>query len=422
VTVGELPIRPGAAEDFAAIAALLRRAFHDNLNPEQEDVERDIFEPARSLVAHDGDEAVGHAAAFTRELTVPGAVLPAAHVTMVGVAATHRRQGLLTRMMHRQLHEIRQAGRESLAVLWASEGRIYPRFGYGMAAHHLMLEIDAREAGLRRDWQLPEAAPAVDVPRAGLRLRAGEPAAMRKEMETVYERLRPDRPGWSSRNDAWWRYALVDSEPGRGGYTERRAVIVDGPDGPLGYASWQSKMSWSRYGPDGDIRVTAAMAADPTAYAMLWDFLLNLDLSRTVRFHFAAVDEPLLCLVAEPSRLGAQLSDCLWIRLVDVGTALTQRRYATPVDVVIEVTDPILPDNAGRWRLTADGDGATCVRTDDAADLACDVRELGAAYLGGPTLANLANAGRVRELRPGALIAASTAFGWHRAPSAIEIF
>jgi sterol carrier protein len=49
-------------------------------------------------------------------------------------------------------------------------------------------------------------------------------------------------------------------------------------------------------------------------------------------------------------------------------------------------------------------------------ELALSVRELGAAYLGGTALRTLALAGRVRELREGALGATSTAFATDVAP------
>ena len=91
-------------------------------------------------------------------------------------------------------------------------------------------------------------------------------------------------------------------------------------------------------------------------------------------------------------------------------------------DVVVDVTDPLLPENSGRWRLTGDREQARCVPTDEPADLACGVADLAAVYLGGPSLRSLADAGRVRELRHGAVAEANTAFGWDRAPAGIEIF
>jgi predicted acetyltransferase len=414
MTDGELPIRAGHPEDWDRVDEMLIRTFHGTPDAALHEIERGTFEPERALLADDGGDIVGQVAAFTRELTVPGAVLPAAHVTMVAVASTHRRRGLLTRMMHRQLREVREAGREPFAVLWASEGRIYPRFGYGRASQHLWLEIDTREALLRTDWQLPAAA-------AG-RLRDGEPGALLKDMRSVYERLRPERVGWSSRNDAWWAYVLADTESQRHGYGARRAVVVDGPDGPAGYAIWRTKSGWDANGPKAEVDVNEIMALDPATYTTLWRFLLGIDLARVARYGTARTDEPLLHLMAETNRLGARLYDGLWVRLVDVEASLAARRYAAPVDVVFEVTDPLLPQNAGRWRLTGDRDGAACAPTDAPAELACDIRELGSAYLGGTSLAALAAAGRLRELRPGALLPASAAFGWHGAPGAIEVF
>jgi predicted acetyltransferase len=114
--------------------------------------------------------------------------------------------------------------------------------------------------------------------------------------------------------------------------------------------------------------------------------------------------------------------DGLWVRVVDLPKALGSRRYATDIDVVLDVTDPQLPQNTGRWRLTGGPAGATCTATDEPADLACTALELGSAYLGGPSLVALAAAGRVRELTPGALARASGAFGWYRLPAGIEVF
>ncbi|WP_036372863.1 sterol carrier protein domain-containing protein, partial [Micromonospora sp. ATCC 39149] len=139
-------------------------------------------------------------------------------------------------------------------------------------------------------------------------------------------------------------------------------------------------------------------------------------------FYQGPVDDPLPRLVDEPRRLETRVADALWLRVVDVPAALAARRYAATVDVVVEVTDELLPENAGRWRLTGGPDGARCVPADAPADLACDVRALGELYLGGVGLTALADAGRVAELRPGALAAAGPAFSWHRAPAGMGVF
>jgi predicted acetyltransferase len=387
---------------------MLFRAFHDPFDEALKNLEREVFEPERSLLVRDAGAVVAHAGAYSRELSVPGGVVPAAHVTLVGVAPTHRRRRLLTRMMRRQLQEVRDAGREPLAVLWASEAPIYPRFGYGHAAPRLDLEVNSAAVGL--------------APGDPGRLRAGDPVELQSELAKVYDQLRGDRPGWSSRDDRWWRFLLADLPLRREGATERRAVLHEGADGVDGYALWRTKGDWDSRGPKGQVRVDAIVAATPAAYVALWRFLVSIDLTRSVSYRYATPDEPVQHLVADPRQLGARLGDGLWVRVVDVGAALSARRYATDVDAVIEVTDPLLPENTGRWRLSGGPVGARCERTNDAADLALDVRDLGTVYLGGRTLTELTTAGLVGELTPGAVGRATAAFGWYRAPAAVEVF
>jgi predicted acetyltransferase len=404
----EIELRVGVADDVDAVTALLAQAFHYSVDADVEASNRLVFEAERSLVAEDHGAMVGHAGAFTRDLTVPGSTLPAAHVTMVGVAPTHRRRRLLTRMMERQLREVRNAGREPVAVLWASEGRIYPRFGYGLAAQKLDLTIPNRELAVAT---APTTA-----------LRQVDPADAWPTIAAVYDAARPGRVGWSDRSEAWWRRILADPPGQRGGASRLYAALYDGHDGPLGYALWRTRSGWSGSGPAGEVDVREIVSDEPVAYAALCHLVLSVDLTRTVHIPFVAVDDPLWHLVDEPRRLGAQLAECLWVRLVDLPAALAARRYAADVDVVFEVTDPLLPANAGRWRLTGGPTGASCAAATGPADLSCDVRDLGAAYLGGTSLAALAAAGRVRESTPGALQSASIAFGWHRLPSATEVF
>ncbi|MEV0397548.1 GNAT family N-acetyltransferase [Polymorphospora rubra] len=408
MTEVELPIEPATPDDWDGVSALLAALFHHTVESDVHESERLVFEPERSLVVRDDGRTVAHAAAFTRDLTVPGAVVPAAHVTMVGVAPTHRRRRLLTRLMHRQLREARDAGREPVAALWASEGRIYPRFGYGLASQRLVLDVATREVGL------PEA--------AGGRLRTGPPATFQAELAGLYDQLRPDRPGWSSRPGRWWDHLLGEFPSHRDGATERRAVLYEGPGGVEGYAMWRTRSEWIPGGPTGEVRVEEVVAATPDSYRELWRFLLSIDLTRKVTYPYGSLDEPLQHLVAEPRQLVPRVADALWVRLLDVGAALAARRYRTPVDVVIEVTDPLLPENTGRWRLTGDRYAASCGRTGDPADLICDVRDLGAVYLGGPELTALADAGRVLELVPGTVARTAAAFGWDRAPASPEVF
>jgi predicted acetyltransferase len=400
-------LRAATTADLAAISDLMDYVFHHRTSDEERALEDAIAEPERSLVADDAGRVVGHTTIRTRDLTVPGAVLPAAHVTGVGVAPTHRRRGLLKALMHRQLGEVAAAAAEPVAVLWASETSIYPRFGYGPAAARMQLDVMTREVRLTSP----------PAPGPG-RLRLVEPLAAVDELAVLYDRLRPARVGWSSRTAPWWRSLLSDLDDKRDG-SALHGVVYDGPDGPAGYAIWRTEGHWDDYGPNARVRIREVGADGTEAYRAIWGFLLGIDLARRATFDFAAVDEPLQYLVDEPRRLGRAYADALWIRLIDLPGALAARRYATEVDVVIEVTDPLLAGNTGRWRLTGGPGKAACERTGDPADFACTVTELGAAYLGGTSLAALAAAGRIRQLTDRLPTAA---FGWDRLPNPVEVF
>ena len=410
MTAAQPEIRTATVDDFTAVCDLIALAFGDEYAGTVANDARVVFEPERTVVATNDGGLVGTAGVFSRRLTLPGGpAVPAAHVTMVGVSPGHRRRGILTGLMRRQLSDLRAAG-EPVALLWASEGRIYQRFGYGLASTRMLLQVDAREARLT----------AAEPPPAG-RLRDAPPEDCRKELAEAYERVRTQRPGWSSRDDRWWDWVLADPPARRRGASARRALLYD-DGGVEGYALWRTKASWSAGGPEGEVQVNELVAATPAAYRALWSFLLTMDLTRTVRYAFASADEPLLHLLDEPRRVNATVGDAHWLRLVDVPGALAARRYSTPLDTVIEVGDALLPANAGRWRLRADGDEVSCTPGDRPAQLACDVSALAAAYLGGVTLTALAAAGRVSERQPGALPRASAAFLADRAPSGIEIF
>ncbi|MGW7368084.1 GNAT family N-acetyltransferase [Streptomyces sp. NPDC054841] len=373
--------------------------------PEERELWNALTETDRSIGAWDGDECVGTAGAFSFRVSVPGgALVPAAGVTMVSVAATHRRRGVLTSMMRRQLDDVRQWG-EPLAVLTASEPAIYGRFGYGIGTHQLNLEIDTSRVGI-------VAPPGTD----DVRLRFVPVAEAAEACEAVYLRTIGARPGMLARTPGWERLPLLDPPSEREGASPMQCVLAERDGEVVGYVRFHNKPEWDAFGPGGSIMLRDIDALDPAAYAALWRFLFGIDLTSTVRARNRPVDDPLLQLVTDIRRCGVRVRDSLHVRLVDVGAALAARTYRTPVDVVFDVEDAFCPWNEGRWRLTGDAKGASCERTGDAADLGLSVRELGAAYLGGVTLSALAGAGRVRELRGGALAEASLAFGSDLAP------
>jgi predicted acetyltransferase len=396
-----MELRPATREEFDAFSRAAMSAFHREYTETDRLRYERIDEPERSLAWFDDEgRIVATTAAFTRTITVPGGQVPCAGVTAVAVVATHRRRGLLTSMMRRQLDDIRD-GPEPIAALWASEGPIYGRFGYGVATVHARLLARRPAARL------------ASRPTPGDPLRAGPAGEHVDAMRAIHARVLPTRPGMFDRPGPWWSDRLHDPESNRDGAQPLRAVVADD-----GYALYAVKPGFDEDGPAGEVRIRELVAATSEARAVLWDFLLDQDLTRRIAWELAPVDEPLWLMVTDAPSVRRSLADAIWMRLVDVERALSARTYATDPDVVLEVTDAFCPWNEGRYRLA----GGACERTGAEPDLALDVSALGAAYLGGTTLLELALAGRVRELRPHALVRASAAFRGDVAPWCPEMF
>lgn len=407
------PIRPIVDPELPAFRQVTDHAFNSPWPAEEMlTFERMVIEPERTLAAFDGGQMVGTTLAFSFGMTVPGGDMVAtAGISGVGVLPTHRRRGILSSLMRRQLADI-AAGSEPLAALFASEAIIYGRFGYGAAADECSFTIHRGEGQLR---PVPGDAGAMPA------LRLAEPADALSAMMTVYETVRPLRPGMLARGDHWWQLHIADPEFMREGSSPLRAVIAEDETGPRGYALYSVKPEWDRDGmPAQSLSVRDLHWTDPVTCAALWSDLLSRDLVTEVRARMRPADDPLRHLLSDPRRARTQVADGLWVRLVDLPEALRRRRYAAAVDIVLEVTDPLLPANQGRWHLTAggpaDGGKPACEPTTASADLALPVSVLGAAYLGGARLSSLAQAGQLTEHRPGAAAELTAAMHWDPAP------
>lgn len=397
--------RPIGPDEFRAYYEACESTFGGDSRPEDVEIERGVFEFDRSLAVHDGGAIVGTAAAFGLQLSVPGGDAPVAGVTCVSVQPTHRRRGVARSLMRRQLDEIRDRGTEAVAALWASEGSIYGRFGYGLASFGGAIDLDLRHAAFH--------AP------AGGEVRAVAAADVPKLGESAYERFRAGRPGSFARNEAWWAHRLHDPEHRRSGATALRAAMTEDGDG---YVLYAVKSDWVDGAPNGTVYVRELVAATPAAEAALWRFVLDHDLMGKLSAWNLPSDSPLLHLLADPRRARMHLRDNLWVRLVDVPAALAQRRYAVEGEVVLDVADDFCPWNAGRYKLASGPDGATCEPTTEPADIALSATELGAAYLGGTRLRVLHGAGRVDELRPGGAARADVLFAWSPLPWCPQVF
>lgn len=392
-------IRPcGSLEELNAAFAPISHFF--GRTPVLENTEQfaRVLPAERMLAAWEDGTAIGGAGAFPFELTVPGGTVPAAGTTLVGVLPPRRRRGVLRALMREQLDDIHRRG-EPVAYLWASDDRIYGRYGYGMASLSLTIDVELQRGAF--------AAP-VDAPPA--RLVTFDEAL--EVIPPIYERVRTSFPGMFSRTPDWWQTrALADPEWRRRGAGELMRVVV----GEDGYALYRYHQDLSSGVSTGHVQVPEAIAATPEATAAVWRYLLDLDWIHRLKADLLPVDHPLHFLVAEPRRLNSSLRDGIWVRLVDVGAALRARSFAGDGEVVLDVRDEFCPWNEGHWTNRGE-------RTETALELRLDVRELGSVYLGGFTFTQLARAGRVEELVSGSLARADALFATDRAPWCPEIF
>lgn len=341
---------------------------------------------------------VANHASFEMQMRVPGGVVPTSGLTWVGVHPGHRRQGLLRAMIADHFSRSLARG-EALSALYASETPIYQRFGYGRVGHILRMDI-GRSPKLR------------DVPGAAdLRVEfdVADADAHGDILRAVHRRM--TRPGTIvDIHEALLRNLFFDAPEDREYNEPLRFVWVEDAEGPAAYALFVRRGVWERGQAAGQLFVKTWGAAHPAALHRLVSVISDVDLMVQCHLPAVAPDSPLLSMLEDP-RKSMDGVDNIWVRVLDVQQALTARRFSADVDAVIELTDAMLPGNAGRWRIAASADGQPAVtRTDDASDLALDIRELSAAYLGGVSLVSLAGAGLVEEKTPGALTAVSRAF------------
>ncbi|WP_084130336.1 GNAT family N-acetyltransferase [Demequina sp. NBRC 110055] len=337
-----------------------------------------------------GTLAAAHTS-FRFRLAVPGGhSLATSGLSWVSVHPGHRRRGLLTAMIADHFANSRARG-EAISALYASETQIYQRFGYGLAARTAMIEL-SRGAKLRDSAGADELI--VEIDSASYERHA----SVLQEVQSAMT-----RPGSIvDFEEVTVAEAFLDIEADRDGADELRIVIVRDGDSPLAWALLNRKANWDLHSPDGKVQVRAWGSAAPHATARLMRVLVDFDLMSKTALSRIALDDETLHLLVDPRGARASIEDNLWVRILDVASALEGRGYAADCDVTVAIQDTQLPDNAGTWRISVTGGEATVTRTDDDADLAMSIQELGAAYLGGTSIATLTRAGLVREHRDGA--------------------
>ncbi|MGW0287050.1 GNAT family N-acetyltransferase [Streptomyces sp. NPDC003236] len=391
-----IDIRPVTEADFEGWQRARNTGFLQEpvISPEQLEGRRKHFVGSRPLGAFDDGRCVATFRSFDQEITaVGGTVVPADAITNVTVTATHRRRGLLSRMMERDLAAAKERG-DVVATLIAAEYPIYGRYGFGPGTWTTEWTVEVPRSGLDPRWSGPEDGGRIDLV-DGEDVRALGPG--------LHERVRRAQPGAVSRNELWWQ--VNTGVLGRGsGWTEPFYAVYRAASGEVeGLVSYECDDRWHDKQPHNTADVNWLLAATPAAERALWRFLCSIDWITKVKSGWRGPDDLLPFFLPDPraARVTAH-ADWLWVRILDVVRALEARTYDGSGSLVLEVVDA---DGlaGGRFRLEASPQGASCVPAGGAsADLTLPVAELGTVWLGDESLVRLAALGRVQEEREGA--------------------
>lgn len=402
----DLEVRPITEGEEGRFAAAVRHGYH-HPPPQPDEIERVTANIRRMghqrvRAVEDRGELVATGGVWPLKLGVPGGeVVGCAGVTWIASHPTHRRRGLLRRIMG-ELHAQARSDGDPVAALWSMESGIYARFGYGIASDIRTMRFDPTRIRFRDDTADPNPVRRVDRKEA-LRL-----------FPEVSDAVGRVRPGGFRRDSGWWEERTLPAD------NDARLVVTEREGRPTGYAFYTTEPGLDDHLPSGTLKVQTVTASTPGAWTGLWRFLCGHDLIAKLEYTFMPADDPLPGLVTEPRRLRTLLVDGLWVRLLDIGASLAGRRYSTPLSVDLELSDPD-HDMAARWHLETDGATAVCEPTEATPQIRLGLEDLGSCYLGRSNLAAAARAGRVTG-DADVIRAADLAFSWDPPPHCPEIF
>jgi predicted acetyltransferase len=366
-----------------------------------------LIGPDRLLAAFDGDSLVATYGAFPLEMQVPGGSVRTSGVTIVTVLPTHRRQGILTEFMKRDLAAAKDRG-ELVASLWASEPAIYGRYGFGPAAYEI-------------GWELAKASAIMhDAPDVRGAVRFLDETEAKRSLPAIYESALEGVPGSNSRTAQWWHTRFIADDPERRqGRPARRIALLERDGEGVAYAIYRTKA----VGMNSELSLVELVGIDASAEKAMWQYLFEVDLTEVIKAGLRPSHDPLHGWLVNPRAMKPKaVDDSIWIKLVDVPAALAARTYRAPGTIIFEMVDEYCPWNSGTWVLSVSEDGTgQCTSTEASPDVTVTPGGLGSLYLGSHSAFAMASAGQATGTKA-AIAKMDLMFGWHIAAWCPEIF
>lgn len=341
-------------------------------------------------------QLVSSLAGFPFRMRFNGAPAEVAGLTAVGTLPQYRRRGLLRQTITQSFREQRERG-QSMAILWASFGGIYHRFGYGPASNVVRYEFDPRWAGLH----------------AGLESHGTVSMTTDREtalptMKAIYRKHSSPRNLMLHRAEASWSFGVCRALDKK--HRTHIATYRNADGEPTGHLVYQIE-NQDRPPPQQRLDVCDFIALDADAHIGLWQHLLAHDLVYQVRMGPISEDDPSPLLVQEASKLGRRVGEGVFLRVVDAERALGLRPYGERGRLAIEVRrDPFCDWNEGIFEIEADGDERRVKRSSGVPDLTLPPRSLASLLAGHSSASQLARAGLLDSKDDGVLVRADRMF------------
>ena len=408
----DVEVRSIRSDEYEPFIRAMKLGFGDHTT--EDDIHQSKekgFEPDRAIAAFHEGKIVGTTDSFHVEIAVPGHVLSSSAVQGVAVPPTHRRRGILSKLMRRQIDDLYGRG-EPLAILHASESSIYGRYGFGRSIFVEEWSIDRQYTAIEH---FPKLSGQVEM--------VGRDEA-NSMFAQVYDRVWLNRPGMIKRDKRLWEVRLRDQmgtkagppEKHREGDTAYFHAVYIRDDRPDGYVLYRVNHQNSK------LYVNELIAATNEAEVALWSFCFGVDLRETVVAGNRPLDDPLQWILKDPRRLLRTVHDTLWLRLLNVREALAGRNYAQNGLLVLEIDDPFCPWNEARYELEGGPERSECRPTNGTADLRLSAADLASVYLGAVRFRTLFHAGRVQVRTPKTLAMADAMFATDLQPWCCDFF